>query len=257
MHWRRLARARGNFRPVASHSVGVEQPESVVQPPPIPSFPAQALSFLSMRQMAPDLLRHPVFDEAEARLGRSKRSSILPGRLRPMERRPSSSPTMFPETAAAHERSASTSSSAKRGRSRQNGRRDAIRSQNYHSAANSRGSGSCGLLVYPHIGYLLAVLSSAVNPPLQAAILAPARDLRQLLRREGPADPSDDPLFLFRPRDFSWVWPGLSWAELGKSIRFVTCFLSKEPQLELIRRDQGFETGLDHPGLHASVAFPG
>jgi hypothetical protein len=31
--------------------------------------------------------------------------------------------------------------------------------------------------------------------------------------------------------------PGLSWAELGKSIRFVTCFLSKEPQLELIRRD--------------------
>lgn len=29
-----------------------------------------------------------------------------------------------------------------------------------------------------HIGYLLAVLSSAVNPPLQAAILAPARDLR-------------------------------------------------------------------------------
>ena len=88
-----------------------------------------------------------------------------------------------------------------------------------------------------HIGYLPALLSSAVNPPLQAAILAPARDLRQLLRREGPADPSDDPLFLFRPRDFSWVWPVLSWAELGKSIRFVTCFLSKEPQLELIRRD--------------------
>jgi hypothetical protein len=108
-----------------------------------------------------------------------------------------------------------------------------------------------------HIGYLLAVLSSAVNPPLQAAILTPARDLRQLLRREGPADPSDNALFLFHPRDFSWVWPVLSWAELAKSIRFVTCSLSKEPQLELIRRDQGFETGLDHPGLHASAAFPG
>jgi hypothetical protein len=35
------------------------------------------------------------------------------------------------------------------------------------------------------------------------------------------------------------------------------CFLSKEPQLDLIRRDQGFETGLDHPGLHASLAFLG
>ena len=85
---------------------------------------------------------------------------------------------------------------------------------------------------------------------------APARDLRQLLRWEGPANPSDDPLFLFRPRDFSWVRPVLSWAELAKFIRFVTCFLSKEPQLELIRRDQGFETGLDHRGLHASLGFP-
>jgi len=37
----------GDFRPVASHSTGVEQPSSVVQPPPIPSFPAEALSFLS------------------------------------------------------------------------------------------------------------------------------------------------------------------------------------------------------------------
>jgi hypothetical protein len=37
----------GDFRPVASHSIGVERPSSVVQPPPIPSFPAEALSFLS------------------------------------------------------------------------------------------------------------------------------------------------------------------------------------------------------------------
>ena len=32
----------GDFRPVASHSIGVEQPSSVVQPPPIPSFPVEA-----------------------------------------------------------------------------------------------------------------------------------------------------------------------------------------------------------------------
>ena len=56
----------GDFRPVASHSIGVKQPSSVVQPPPIPSFPVEALSFLSMRQMAPYLLLHSVFDEAEA-----------------------------------------------------------------------------------------------------------------------------------------------------------------------------------------------
>src|SRR5260370_24882698 len=37
----------GDFRPVASHSIGVKQPSSVVQPLPIPSFPAEALSFLS------------------------------------------------------------------------------------------------------------------------------------------------------------------------------------------------------------------
>ena len=47
---------------------------------------------------------------------------------------------------------------------------------------------------------------------------------------------------------------GPNWASL---FGFVTCSLSKELQLDLIPRDQGFETGLDHPGLHASVAFPG
>src|SRR5258706_8841448 len=68
----------GDFRPVASHSISVEQPESVVQPPPIPSFPAEALSFLSMRQMAPDLLLHPVFDEAEALAGMPHREVVHP-----------------------------------------------------------------------------------------------------------------------------------------------------------------------------------
>lgn len=57
----------GRFRSVASHSIAVEQHESVVQPRPIPPLPAEALSFPSMRQMAPDLLLHPIFDEAEAR----------------------------------------------------------------------------------------------------------------------------------------------------------------------------------------------
>src|SRR5467141_4261228 len=43
----------GDFRPVASHSIGVKQPSSVVQPPPIPSFPAEALSFLSKSSEPP------------------------------------------------------------------------------------------------------------------------------------------------------------------------------------------------------------
>src|SRR6516165_1720359 len=56
---------RGNFRSVASHSIAVEQPESVVQPRTIPPLPAEALSFLSLRQMAPDLLLYAIFDVAE------------------------------------------------------------------------------------------------------------------------------------------------------------------------------------------------
>src|ERR1700682_3668396 len=43
----------GDFRPVASHSIGVKQPSSVVQPPPIPSSPAEALSFLSTSSEPP------------------------------------------------------------------------------------------------------------------------------------------------------------------------------------------------------------
>src|SRR6202040_1460781 len=45
---------RGDFRSVASHSIAVEQPWSVVQPPPTPPFPAEAVAFLSMRQMVPE-----------------------------------------------------------------------------------------------------------------------------------------------------------------------------------------------------------
>src|SRR5215472_3929651 len=57
---------RGNFRSIASHSIAVEQPESVVQPRPTPPRPAEALSFPSLRQMAPDLLLYPISDVAEA-----------------------------------------------------------------------------------------------------------------------------------------------------------------------------------------------
>src|ERR1700757_2797669 len=69
---------RGDFRPVASHSIAVEQPSSVVQPPPTPSFPAEALSLLSPRQLAPDLLLHPILDEAEALTGVPNREVVHP-----------------------------------------------------------------------------------------------------------------------------------------------------------------------------------
>src|SRR5215471_11537576 len=59
----------GSFQPVAAHSIAVEQPERVVQPRPTPLLPAEAPSFPSLRQMAPDLLFHPVFDVAEALAG--------------------------------------------------------------------------------------------------------------------------------------------------------------------------------------------
>src|ERR1700730_14295763 len=57
---------RGNFRSVVSHSIAVEQSESDIQPRPTPPLPAEALSFPSMRQMAPDLLLYPIFDVGEA-----------------------------------------------------------------------------------------------------------------------------------------------------------------------------------------------
>src|SRR3954454_20100684 len=63
----------GDFRPIAAHSIGVEQPESVVEPRLTPSFPTEALPLLSMRQLAPDLLLHPILDEAEALAGVHKR----------------------------------------------------------------------------------------------------------------------------------------------------------------------------------------
>jgi hypothetical protein len=66
----------GSFQSVASHSIAVEQPQSVVQPRPIPPLPAEALPFPSLRQMAPDLLFHPIFDVAEALTGVSNREVV-------------------------------------------------------------------------------------------------------------------------------------------------------------------------------------
>src|SRR3954469_3152643 len=68
----------GDFRPIAAHSIGVEQPESVVEPRLTPSFPTEALPLLSMRQLAPDLLLHPILDEAEALAGVPDRQVVHP-----------------------------------------------------------------------------------------------------------------------------------------------------------------------------------
>src|SRR5712672_2705940 len=40
---------RGNFRSVVSHSIAVEQPESVIQPRPTPPLPAEALSVVCVK----------------------------------------------------------------------------------------------------------------------------------------------------------------------------------------------------------------
>ena len=69
---------RGDFRPVAAHSIAVKQLQGVVQPRPTPSLPAEAPSFLSVRQMAPDLLLHPIFDVAEALTGVPDREVVHP-----------------------------------------------------------------------------------------------------------------------------------------------------------------------------------
>src|SRR5215208_2245947 len=58
---------RGDFRPTPPDPIAVEQLQGFVQPWPTPPRPAEALAFPSPQHVAPDLLFHPVFDEAEAR----------------------------------------------------------------------------------------------------------------------------------------------------------------------------------------------
>src|SRR5262249_2429159 len=58
-HWERL-----RLRP--THSVGVKQPQRVIQPSPTPPLPAKALAVPRTHQMPPHLLFHPIFDQAKA-----------------------------------------------------------------------------------------------------------------------------------------------------------------------------------------------
>ena len=69
---------RSGFRRGSNHSVAIEQLQSLVQPSPTPPRPAKALSVPGSQQMAPDLLLHPVFHEAEALAGVSHRKVVHP-----------------------------------------------------------------------------------------------------------------------------------------------------------------------------------
>src|SRR5208283_548457 len=62
----------------SNHSVAIEQLQSLVQPSPTPPRPAEALSVPGSQHMAPDLLLHPVFHEAEALAGVSHRKVVHP-----------------------------------------------------------------------------------------------------------------------------------------------------------------------------------
>src|SRR5208337_2222859 len=69
---------RSGFRRGSNHSVAIEQLQSLVQPSPTPPRPAEALSVPGSQHMAPDLLLHPVFHEAEALAGVSHRKVVHP-----------------------------------------------------------------------------------------------------------------------------------------------------------------------------------
>ena len=69
---------RGDFRLQPLNPVAVEQLQGVIQPLPTPPRPAEALALPSLHQMAPDLLLHPVLNEAEALAGISNREVIHP-----------------------------------------------------------------------------------------------------------------------------------------------------------------------------------
>src|SRR6476660_4599292 len=69
---------RGDFRQQSANPVTIEQSQGFVQPLPTPSRPAEALSFPSAQHVAPNLLFHPVFDEAEALAGMPHRKVVHP-----------------------------------------------------------------------------------------------------------------------------------------------------------------------------------
>src|SRR5215467_3404984 len=68
----------GDFRRWPPNLVAIVQPQRFVQPLPTPPLPAEALAVPGPRHMAPDLLFHPVFNEAEARAGISHRKVSHP-----------------------------------------------------------------------------------------------------------------------------------------------------------------------------------
>ena len=69
---------RSGFRRWSYNPVALEQAQGFVQPFPTPPRPAEALSVPSAQHMAPDLLFHPVFHEAEALAGMSDRKVVHP-----------------------------------------------------------------------------------------------------------------------------------------------------------------------------------
>src|ERR1700730_9740812 len=68
----------GDFRHRPTNFVAVVQPQRFVQPLRTPPLPAEALSVPGTRHVAPDLLFHPVFNEAEALTGVSHRKVSHP-----------------------------------------------------------------------------------------------------------------------------------------------------------------------------------
>src|SRR5262245_66665777 len=68
----------GDFRLQPLDLVAVEQLQGVIQPLPTPPRPAEALPFPSFHHVAPDLLFHPVLNEAEALAGAPHREAVNP-----------------------------------------------------------------------------------------------------------------------------------------------------------------------------------
>ena len=68
---------RSGFRRWSNHSVAIEQLQSLVQPSPLHRAQPKPCRFRA-RSMAPDLLLHPVFHEAEALAGVSHRKVVHP-----------------------------------------------------------------------------------------------------------------------------------------------------------------------------------
>ena len=68
----------GDFRLRPLNLVAVEQLQGCVQPWPTPPRPAEAIAFPGSQHVAPNLLFHPVFDEAEACAGMADRKVIHP-----------------------------------------------------------------------------------------------------------------------------------------------------------------------------------